>query len=156
MNHIVSPASISPPAANYAHAVLTESAARWLHTSGVVPTQADGTVPATIEEQATVVWANLQAILREAGMDASDVVSVTTYVVVDQLSSLGAVMAARDAALDGQRVASTLVTVPALARSEWKMEIALIAASPDVDTEGELHLRAQSLGLLTNAPSPPA
>ena len=128
MNHIVAPASIAPPAANYAHAVLTESASRWLHTSGVVPTQADGTVPATIEEQAVVVWANLLAILGEAGMGAEHVVSVTTYVVVDQLPSLGAVMAARDTALNGQRAASTLVTVPALARPEWKMEIALIAA----------------------------
>ncbi len=128
MNHIVAPASIAPPAANYAHAIVTDSASRWLHTSGVVPTQTDGTVPAAIEEQATVVWANLLAILVEAGMDAADVVSVTTYVVVDQLPSLGAIMAARDAALRGQRVASTLVTVPALARPEWKLEIALIAA----------------------------
>ena len=128
MNHIVAPASIAPPAANYAHAILTEPASRWLHTSGVVPTKADGTVPETIEEQAKVVWANMLAILTEAGMQAADVVSVTTYVVADQLSSLGAVMAARDAALNGQRVASTLVTVPALARPEWKMEIALVAA----------------------------
>ena len=128
MNRIVAPATIAPPAANYAHAVLTESALRWLHTSGVVPTRADGTVPATIEEQATVVWVNLLAILAEAEMAPADVVSLTTYVVVDQLPSLAAVMAARDLALHGQRVASTLVTVPALARPEWKMEISLIAA----------------------------
>ena len=129
MNHIVAPASIAPPAANYAHAIVTESASRWLHTSGVVPTRADGTVPTTIEAQAVVVWSNLLAILAEAGMNADDVVSVTTYVVADQLASLGAVMAARDKALNGQRVASTLVTVPALARPEWKMEIALVAAN---------------------------
>jgi enamine deaminase RidA (YjgF/YER057c/UK114 family) len=129
VNRQVAPASIAPPAANYAHGIVTESASRWLHTSGVVPTHTDGTVPATIEEQAVVVWANLLAILAEAGMKAADVVSVTTYVVVDQLPSLGAVMAARDTALNGQRIASTLVTVPALARSEWLMEIALVAAN---------------------------
>lgn len=128
MNSIVAPTAIAPPSANYAHAVVTESASRWLHTSGVVPTQADGTVPATIEEQATAVWVNLLAILAEAEMGPADVVSVTTYVVVDHLPSLATVMAARDKALNGQRVASTLVTVPALARPEWKMEIALIAA----------------------------
>jgi len=38
------------------------------------------------------------------------------------------VMAARDRALGGHRAASTLVTVPALARPEWKMEIAIVAA----------------------------
>ena len=128
MNRPIAPASIAPPAANYAHAVISEHSARLLHTSGVVPIQPDGTVPATIEAQAEVVWINLLAILREAGMEAHDVVSVTTYVVVEQLPSLSIVMDARDRALAGHRVASTLVTVPALARPEWKMEIALVAA----------------------------
>ncbi len=128
MNREVTPRSIAPPAANYAHAVVSEHTSRWLHTSGVVPIQTDGTVPTTIEAQAEVVWINLLAILREAGMEAHDVVSVTTYVVVEQLASLAIVMGARDRALGGHRVASTLVTVPALARPEWKMEIALVAA----------------------------
>ena len=72
MNRQIAPASIAPPAANYAHAVISEHSARWLHTSGVVPIQPDGTVPATIEAQAEVVWINLLAILREAGMEAHD------------------------------------------------------------------------------------
>ncbi len=120
------PASIAPPAAEYAHAVLVDSPARWLHTSGVVPIRPDGSVPATLEEQAEVVWANLLAILAEAGWRPSHVVSVTTYVVVGE--PLAPVMAARDRALGGHRAASTLVTVPALARPEWRMEIALVAA----------------------------
>ena len=128
MNRIVAPADIAPPAANYAHAIVSEHTLKWLHTSGVVPTRPDGTVPSAIETQAEVVWANLSALLREAGMTAADVVSVTTYVVVDHLPMLAKVMAARDTALGGRKVASTLVTVPALARPEWKMEIALIAA----------------------------
>lgn len=128
MNRIVAPAGIAPPAANYAHAVVSEHTMRWLHTSGVVPVQPDGSVPAAIEAQAEVVWANLLAILREASMEAYDVVSITTYVVADRMAALPAVMAARDRALGGHRAASTLVTVPALARREWKMEIALVAA----------------------------
>jgi len=128
MNRIVAPADIAPPAANYAHAIVSEDTRTWLHTSGVVPTQVDGTVPASIETQAEEVWAKPHAIIMAAEFEASDVVSVTTYVVVDQLAALPKVMAARDRALGGQRVASTLVTVPALARPEWKMEIALIAA----------------------------
>jgi enamine deaminase RidA (YjgF/YER057c/UK114 family) len=94
----------------------------------VVPVQADGSVPTEVAAQAEVVWRNLLAILDEAGMHAQDVVSITTYVVVDHLASLPGVMAARDSALGGHRAASTLVTVPALARPEWKMEIALVAA----------------------------
>lgn len=122
----IAPSSIAPTAANYAHAVLTESPQRLLHTSGVVPIAPDGSVPADLADQAAVVWANLLAILAEAGMGPTDVVSVTTYVVHGH--DLAPVMAARDRALGGHRVASTLVTVPALARPEWKMEIALIAA----------------------------
>lgn len=128
MNQQIAPASIAPPAANYAHAMLVERAGFWLHTSGVVPIAPDGSVPEGIGEQADVVWANLMALLREAGMAPTDVVSITTYVVVDHLASLPVVMQARDRVLDGHRAASTLVTVPALARPEWKMEIALVAA----------------------------
>lgn len=128
MNRSIDPDSIAPPAANYAHAVLSEHPTRWLHTSGVVPTRPDGTVPTDLGEQAEVVWSSIGAMLDEAGMTPSDVVSVTTYAVVGE--ALGDVMAARDRFLDGHLAASTLVTVPALARPEWKMEIAIVAAAP--------------------------
>ena len=129
MNHEVAPSTIAPPAANYAHAVVSHAPGRLLHTSGVVPIAPDGSVPPSIDEQAVVVWANIAAIVAEAGMSLDDVVSVTTYVVADLLGALGAVMGARDRALGGRRVASTLVTVPALARAEWLVEIAVVAAS---------------------------
>jgi enamine deaminase RidA (YjgF/YER057c/UK114 family) len=122
----IAPSSIAPTAANYAHAIVTESPRRLLHTSGVVPIAPDGTVPTDLADQASVVWSNLLAILAEADMSPTDVVSVTTYVVHGH--DLAPVMAARDRVLGGHRVASTLVTVPALARPEWQMEIALVAA----------------------------
>jgi 2-iminobutanoate/2-iminopropanoate deaminase len=127
VNREIAPASIAPPAANYAHAVMTERATRWLHTSGVVPTRPDGTVPEGIGEQAAVVWANIGAMLAEAGMRPADIVSVTTYAVHGH--DLVPVMAARDEFLRGHRAASTLVTVPALVRPEWKVEIAVVAAA---------------------------
>jgi enamine deaminase RidA (YjgF/YER057c/UK114 family) len=127
VNQEIAPDSIAPPAANYAHAILSEGARTWLHTSGVVPIRPDRSVPESVEDQAEVVWQNLTAILQDAMMGPSDVVSITTYVVVDHLSSLPWIMQARDKALAGRRVASTLVTVPALANPAWKLEIALIA-----------------------------
>jgi len=129
VNTPVAAPEIAPPAAAYAHATLTEGEGiRWLHTSGVVPVAPDGSVPSSIGDQAARVWANLAAIVADASMELADAVSITTYVVVDELGALGEVMAARDAALAGHLAASTLVTVPALARREWKLEIALIAA----------------------------
>jgi 2-iminobutanoate/2-iminopropanoate deaminase len=123
----IRPPDIAAPAAAYAHAVLRESATRWLHTSGVVPIAPDGSTPSDLADQAALVWSNIVAMLREAGMTPADIVSVTTYVVAGE--DLSVVMAARDAALAGHRAASTLVTVPALARPEWRMEIAVVAAT---------------------------
>jgi 2-iminobutanoate/2-iminopropanoate deaminase len=120
------PQSIAAPAANYAHAVLVEQPQRTLHTSGVVPIAPDGTTPDDIGEQAAVVWSNITAMLDEADMAVSDIVSVVTYVVVGQ--PMADVMAARDRAFAGHIAASTLLPVPALARPEWKLEIAIVAA----------------------------
>ena len=126
MNFEIRPPDLAPPAAQYAHAVLSHGPQRLLHTSGVVPTRVDGTVPESLEEQASLVWHNLTAIVRAAEMALTDLVSITTYVVVGE--TLGPVMAARDTALQGHLVASTLLTVPALAQPAWKLEIAAVAA----------------------------
>jgi enamine deaminase RidA (YjgF/YER057c/UK114 family) len=127
----IRPAHMPSPAAKYAHAVKVEGAQSLVFTSGVVPTMPDGTVPASIEGQARVVWANLLEILRSAGLSVTHIASVTTYVVASpQLADdLARVMAVRDEVMAGHLAASTLVTVPALARPEWLMEISLVAAS---------------------------
>ena len=125
------------PAAAYAHGIEVSGAESWVFSSGVVPTRADGSVPSDLGEQAEVVWGNISAILAEAQLSVRDIVSITTYVVESaeeraqggELSSrLAVVMAARDAVLQGHLAASTLVTVPALARPEWRMEISVVAA----------------------------
>jgi 2-iminobutanoate/2-iminopropanoate deaminase len=121
------PEGLAAPAANYAHAVLSQHVTRMLHTSGVVPTRPDGSVPESLAEQAETIWGTLSALLTEADMAPENVVSVTTYVVVGE--DLATVMAARDSALGGHRAASTLVTVPALAQAAWRMEIAIVATA---------------------------
>lgn len=107
---------------------------RLLHTSGIGPVRPDGSVPDDLAEQARTIWSTLLALVAEANLSLTDVVSVTTYVVVgndpaeDRRAALGTVMAARDAALGGHRCASTLVPVPALAAPSWKLEIAIVAS----------------------------
>ena len=130
MNRELRPSTIAAPAAAYAHGVEVPAGSRLVFTSGVVPTGSDGTTPGAIDEQAALVWNNIIAILADAQMTPSDIVSITTYVVAtaNLADDLRHVMAARDAALRGHLAASTLVTVPALARPEWKMEIAVIAS----------------------------
>ena len=122
----VEPEGIAPPAARYAHAVVTTGAEKWLHTSGIVATRADGSIADDVGGQARDVWGNIAAILAEAGMEPSDIVSVTTYVVPGQ--DLAPVMAERDRFLGGRLAASTLLVVPELAQPAWKVEIAVVAA----------------------------
>ena len=126
MNRIVAPTTIAPPAARYAHGVLSEGPSRLLHTAGIVGVRPDGTVPDDLAEQAAVVWESIAAILGEAGMAVTDIVSMTTYVVAGE--DLAPVMAARDQAMGDHLAASTLVTVPALARPAWRVEVAVVAA----------------------------
>lgn len=126
MNRALTPADLAPPAAAYSLAIHTEGSTRWLHTSGIVATRPDGTIADDIAGQAATVWGSLAALLREADMVVSDVVSVTTYVVAGH--DLSVVMAARDVAMAGHEPASTLVVVPALAQAAWKMEIAIVTA----------------------------
>lgn len=125
-HHLLNPPSLPAPAAAYSHAVLTTAATRWLHTSGVVPTEPDGSVASSLDAQLVRIWSTIGTLLDTAGLAVTDVVSVTTYVVTGE--DLGTVMRARDAAMGGHRPASTLVTVPALARPEWRVEIAVVAA----------------------------
>ena len=127
------PAVMAAPAAADAHGVQVPAGYELIVTSGVVPTRRDGSVPTNIGEQAGVVWQNILAILGEGKMNARDIISVTTYVVYssdsgEMATRLKLVMAARDAALNGHLAASTLVTVPALAKPEWLMEISVLAA----------------------------
>jgi enamine deaminase RidA (YjgF/YER057c/UK114 family) len=121
------PTDVGAPAASYALAMETPAGSRWIHTAGIVATRTDGTIPSSLAEQAHGIWEAVAAILRAGRMGLAHIVSYTTYVVAGE--DLGVVMAARDAALAGHRAASTLIVVPALARPEWRMEIAVIAAA---------------------------
>ena len=125
MNYQLNPRVISPPAANYSHAVLSTNPEKMLHTSGVVPVTTDGSTPVAIRDQADLVWLNITEILREAHLELTDIVSITTYVVAG--NDLAEVMGSRDQQLGDHKPASTLVVVPELAKKEWKMEISVIA-----------------------------
>ncbi len=128
MNDELTPDTLGPPSANYALAMRSNSPGSMLHTSGIGPVRPDGSVPELLADQASTVWATIEALLVEADMAISDVVSVTTYVVAG--NDLQSVMATRDASMAGHRCASTLVIVPTLADSSWKLEVAVVAVGP--------------------------
>ncbi|MGH8928112.1 MAG: RidA family protein [Acidimicrobiia bacterium] len=126
MNQPVRTSSVAPPAAAYELAMTVPAASQLLFTAGIVGTRPDGSIATDVGEQATEVWRSIGNLLTAAGYEPADVVSYTTYTVVGH--DMSEVMAARDRFFGGHRAASTLVTVPALARAEWKVEVAVIAA----------------------------
>lgn len=120
------PGGVAPPFGNYSHAAVVAKGAQWLHLSGQVGVQPDGTLAQGIDAQCEWAWKNLLAILESSGMGLGDVVKTTTYLVdVDHVAAFRRV---RDRVIGAHRPASTLVVVQALASPEWLVEIELEAA----------------------------
>lgn len=127
MNTPINPSTIMAPFNNaYSHGVVIPPNARVLHTAGQIGVRPDGSVPASIEEQAEQVWQNLVAILRGAGMDIGDIVKLTAFVVGDE--NYPAYAAARVRHLGDHKPAATAFCVPRLLKPEWLLEVELIAA----------------------------
>lgn len=126
------PATISPPFARYAHGVEIPSGHRLVRTSGQLGLAADGSVPDDPFDQAQICFANVAAILGEAGMGATDICHVSAYV-TDRAHMTG-YMRARDlflaGAADDALPSSTLVIVSGFTRPEFKVEVEVWAAAP--------------------------
>jgi enamine deaminase RidA (YjgF/YER057c/UK114 family) len=124
----LSPDTIAPPFAAYAHGVEVPPGARLVVTSGQLALAADGTVPDTAEAQARLCFQNCAAILAEAGMTPADVIRINAFV-TDRAHMVG-YMAARDAWLAGitRLPASTLVIVAGFTRPEFLVEVEVTAA----------------------------
>ena len=120
------PASIAAPGATYHHGVEIPTGARILYISGQVAQTKDGSVPPTIEEQADVVWGNIQAILADAGMDVSNLVKINSYVTKHE--NFAKYAAVRAKYLGANRPASTSLVVSALVQPTWLLEVEVVAA----------------------------
>lgn len=128
MSRRLTPESICPPFARYAHAVEVEAGARLLFVSGQLGVRPDGTVADGAEAQALQCFANISAILAAAGMSARDLVRFNAY--VTDRTHLPDYMRARDAFIAGiaEPPASTLMIVAGFARPELLVEVEAVAA----------------------------
>ncbi|MEL6621398.1 MAG: RidA family protein [Pseudomonadota bacterium] len=114
------------PAPSYAQAALTTDATRWLHISGQIPVTADGAVPKDFRAQADLVWLNIDAQLRAAGMSRQDLVKVTIF--LSDRKYIPDYRDSRDAYLQGQKVALTCI-VAGIFDEDWLLEIEAVAAN---------------------------
>ena len=126
----LTPEDIAPPFARYAHGVDVPAGHRLIMTSGQLGLAADGTVPESVEAQARICFANIEAILRAAGAGREEVVRINAY--VTDRAYMAGYMAARDAWLASvtRLPASTLVIVSGFTRPEFRVEVEVTAAVP--------------------------
>ena len=125
----LTPASIHPPFANYAHGVAVPAHTRLVFCSGQLGIALDAHVPEDAGAQADLCFAAIAAILAEAGMGLADIIRLNAY--VSARDYLPAYMASRDKNMGGALAASTLMIVSGFAREIFKVEIEAVAGRKD-------------------------
>lgn len=120
------PSSIRRPFANYPHAVEVPAGMRLLVLSGQLGIGPDESIPDGAEAQARRCFANIAAILAEAGGTPADIVRLNAYVTGRE--HLAGYMTARDAFVADPAPASTLMIVSGFARPEFLVEVEALAA----------------------------
>ncbi|WP_412509801.1 RidA family protein [Roseovarius sp. SYSU LYC5161] len=127
----LSPTSIAPPLARYAHGVIAEGSGKVIALSGQLGLAPDKTVPESAEGQALICLENINAILAEAGASRANILRLNAY--VTDHAHLAGYMAARDAWLGNPEVppASTLMIVGGFARPEFLVEVEALALLAD-------------------------
>ena len=120
------PEGVFPPYRCYSHATEIRGEARLLIISGLNGYLADGqTMPDSFEEQGEIIWQHLGTILRSAGMDYGDLVSLRTYLAGREYDEPNVRL--RVKYLGAHRPASTVVCCELL-DPRWKLEIEAMAA----------------------------
>ncbi|KOX25527.1 endoribonuclease L-PSP [Saccharothrix sp. NRRL B-16348] len=113
------------PTADYAHAIEVSGAQRLLFVSGTMGLDPAGVAGATLDEQLTLLWDNLRAILAAADMTVDNVVRLTSY--LRDVDYAQANAAARTRALGGRVIPTTAIVVQTLS-PEWLVELEIVAA----------------------------
>ena len=120
------PEGVFPPYRGYSHATEIRGDARLLVISGLNGYLADGnTMPTSFDEQGDLIWQHLGTILRSAGMDYSDLVSLRTYLAAPEYDEANVRL--RMKYLGDHRPASTVVCCQLLDPA-WKLEVEAMAA----------------------------
>jgi 2-iminobutanoate/2-iminopropanoate deaminase len=122
----INPASMGGEPASYSNGILCKAPQATLYVAGQIGIDAKGVASADFEAQTRQTWANIAAILGEAGMTLQDIVKTTIYLV--DRADYATFVKVRTGVLNGHKPASTLVYVSGLVKPEWKVEIDVIAA----------------------------
>ena len=125
----LTPTSVHPPFARYAHGIEVPAGSRLVFCSGQLGIRTDATIPDGVEAQAALCFEAITAILHEAGMTLADVIRINAFVVGRE--HLKGYMGVRDRFIGTHVPASTLMIVSGFARPEFVVEIEAVAARLD-------------------------
>jgi 2-iminobutanoate/2-iminopropanoate deaminase len=120
------PDGVFPPYRNYSHAVEVKGDSRLLMISGLNGYLSDGqTMPESFEEQGDLIWQHMGTILKSAGMDYQDLISIRTY--LSDPSYDEANVQLRMKYLGDNHPTLTVICCQLL-DPKWKLEVEAIAA----------------------------
>jgi len=121
MKEFRNPQDIHEPVGSYSHQIEIKGSERLLVISGQVGMREDGTVPDDPLEQIDLAFENIFRNLRAAGMDVTDIIKLTYYLVgeIDTAKRREVVLSR----LQGHKPCSTLLYVAALASPMFRVEI---------------------------------
>ena len=121
------PEGVFPPYRNYSHAVEVTGDSRLLVISGLNGYELDGqTMPDAFEEQGELIWRHIGTILRSAGMDYENLVSIRTYLADPADDEANVKLRMKYL---GDNNPSLTVICCQLLDPKWKLEVEAIAAN---------------------------
>jgi enamine deaminase RidA (YjgF/YER057c/UK114 family) len=128
--HALTPPSLRPPFARYSHGIIAPAGGRVIVTSGQLAMFPNGTIPDGAQAQAEQCFAQIDAILRDAGAGRDAVVRVNAF--VTDRAHMAGYMAARDAYFSAVTPppASTLLIVSGFTLPEFLVEVEVTALLP--------------------------
>jgi enamine deaminase RidA (YjgF/YER057c/UK114 family) len=109
----------------YAQAIRLSEFDELVFVSGQIPVDTDGAVPEAFGDQCRLVWRNIEAQLRAAGMGLGDMVKVTTFLSDRAYAEENS--AIRRDVLAGLTPALTII-IAGIYDPAWLLEIEVIAA----------------------------
>jgi 2-iminobutanoate/2-iminopropanoate deaminase len=121
------PAELFPQYRNYSHAIEVSNHARLLFISGLNGYLPDGKImPDSFEEQGELIWRHIGEILKSAGMNYDNIVSLRTYLSGPEYDEPNVKL--RMKYLREHQPALTVICCQLL-EPKWRLEIEAVAAA---------------------------
>ena len=121
------PPELYPPYRAYTHATEIHANSRMLIISGLNGYLADGkTMPESFEEQGEIIWTHIGTLLKTAGMDYQNIVSLRTYLADPEDDEANVQL--RLKYLGNHQTASTVICCRLL-DPKWKLEVEAMVAT---------------------------